>query len=110
MNPSGLCLCGCGLAAPIVWQSDTKRGWVNGQPVDYIHGHYMKKFIIPKARQRSVKTRSSDKNAIAVANRVEETMQARRRRTQKQGPYKAGATLKAKAAVGKIEAAMKRRG
>ena len=37
-----------------------------------------------------------------------ETMQQRRKRTQKQGPYKAGATLKAKAAIGKIEAALRR--
>lgn len=37
-----------------------------------------------------------------------ETAQQRRTRTQKQGPYKAGATLKAKAVIGKIEAAMKK--
>lgn len=36
-----------------------------------------------------------------------ETMQQRRKRTQKQGPYKAGRAMKVKAAVGKIEKAMK---
>lgn len=90
MNPSGLCLCGCGLPTMIARNSDTKRGWIKGQPKDYLHGHY---------------------GAMALSKqRQSETMQARRKRTQKQGPYKAGATLKAKAAVGKIEAAMRRRG
>jgi hypothetical protein len=37
----------------------------------------------------------------------EETMQQRRKRTQKQGPYKAGRTLKAQAVARKIEQAMK---
>ncbi len=90
MNSSGLCLCGCGMPTTIARNSDTKRGWIKGQPKDYVHGHY---------------------GAMTLSKQQQsETMQARRKRTQKQGPYKAGATMKAKVAVGKIEAAMKVRG
>ncbi len=76
MNPTGLCLCGCGLPTTPARQSDTKRGWVKGQPTDYVHGH-----------------------GAALRAKL----------TRKLGPYKAGATLKAKVAVGKIEAAMRRK-
>ena len=49
----------------------------------------------------------SDKYTNAGRIMKPETMQQRRKRTQKQGPYKAGATVKAKAAARKIEKAMK---
>lgn len=87
MNPSGLCLCGCGGKTKIASCTYRKRGLVKGQPKDYLHGHYA--MVLEHKQKQS------------------ETMQARRRRTQKQGPYKAGATLKAKAAVKRIEAAMR---
>lgn len=69
-------------------------GWVRGQPRDYIVGHssrmpWHKKLIEP------------------IFNEGRETRHERSRRTRKQGPYKAGATLKAKAAARKIEQAMK---
>jgi hypothetical protein len=35
-----LCECGCGLPAPIAPQSHTKHGWVKGQPMRFIRGHY----------------------------------------------------------------------
>src|SRR5262249_40318601 len=35
-----LCECGCGLPAPIAHQSDTKRGYVKGEPRRFRHGHY----------------------------------------------------------------------
>jgi hypothetical protein len=41
---------------------------------------------------------------------TDKAKQDRRKRTQKLGPYKAGATVKAQKAVGKIEAAMRRDG
>ncbi len=56
------------------------------------------------------KVRTSAARAKRALRVIEAFMQSRRKRTQKQGPYKAGATLKAKAVVGKIEAAMRRRG
>lgn len=34
-----LCHCGCGLPTSIARQSDTKRGWVKGQPVRFRVGH-----------------------------------------------------------------------
>lgn len=73
MNPSGLCLCGCGLPTTLARQSDTKRGWVKGQPTDYVHGH-----------------------GAALRAKL----------TRKLGPYKAGRTVMAQKAVGKIEAAI----
>lgn len=39
-NPSGLCQCGCGQPAPIASRSDSRKGWVMGQPVRFIAGHY----------------------------------------------------------------------
>lgn len=38
-NPSGLCLCGCGLKAPLARQNSAERGWVKDQPIKYIAGH-----------------------------------------------------------------------
>jgi hypothetical protein len=35
-----LCECGeCGLPAPIAKRTNTKAGWVKGQPMRFIHGH-----------------------------------------------------------------------
>ncbi len=39
---NGLCQCGCGLTAPIARQTETKRGYVKGQPVRYLPGHNQK--------------------------------------------------------------------
>jgi hypothetical protein len=33
------CKCGCGEAAPIALRTDSRRDYVQGQPVDYIRGH-----------------------------------------------------------------------
>jgi hypothetical protein len=33
------CLCGCGDLAPIARQTDTRLGWVKGQPLRYRLGH-----------------------------------------------------------------------
>lgn len=41
-QPTKLCECGCGEAAPIAKQNDTRRGWVKGQPVRFIRGHSMR--------------------------------------------------------------------
>lgn len=38
-NPSGLCMCGCGLPAPLAKQSISKLGYVRGKPTLFIHGH-----------------------------------------------------------------------
>lgn len=38
-----LCECGCGLPAPIAKLTDTKRGYVKGQPRRYIIGHDKRK-------------------------------------------------------------------
>lgn len=38
-NPSGLCMCGCGLKAPIAQRTDAKRGIIQGYPARYIQAH-----------------------------------------------------------------------
>jgi hypothetical protein len=39
MNPSGLCLCGCGKKTGMARQTDVAKGYVKGQPVYYRRGH-----------------------------------------------------------------------
>lgn len=41
-NPSGLCMCGCGGAAPIALQTDSKLGHVRGKPKRFIFGHHLR--------------------------------------------------------------------
>lgn len=38
-NPSGLCRCGCGGVTPIAKRSETKRGYVKGQPHKFLPHH-----------------------------------------------------------------------
>jgi len=38
-SSAALCVCGCGLPAPLSRQSDTKRGYVKGQPLRFRVGH-----------------------------------------------------------------------
>ncbi len=40
LNPSGLCMCGCGEPAPLAKQTSTRNGHVAGEPVRFIHGHH----------------------------------------------------------------------
>jgi hypothetical protein len=37
---SKLCLCGCGQETPIITKSDKRRGWVKGEHLSYINGHF----------------------------------------------------------------------
>ncbi len=43
-NPTGLCKCGCGQRTSIAKQSIRSKGHINGQPVNWIHGHNNRKF------------------------------------------------------------------
>ena len=38
--PYGFCQCGCGASAPIASQSNTRNGWIKGQPVRFVRGHH----------------------------------------------------------------------
>lgn len=38
--PKGLCQCGCGQKTKIADQSRTARGWIKGQPKQFIAGHF----------------------------------------------------------------------
>jgi len=36
----GLCACGCGRKTKLAPRNDKDRGWIKGQPMKYINGHY----------------------------------------------------------------------
>lgn len=36
---NGECQCGCGLPAPVAKQTTTRLGYVNGQAMQFLHGH-----------------------------------------------------------------------
>lgn len=36
----GICQCGCGQRAPIAKTTDRTKGWIKGQPLRFIRGHY----------------------------------------------------------------------
>lgn len=40
-----VCSCGCGLPAPLAPFSYAKKGWVRGQPLEFIHGHNRRKKV-----------------------------------------------------------------
>lgn len=44
---NGLCHCGCGRLAPIAARTDTRAGWIKGEPKRYIVGHSGKRRAIP---------------------------------------------------------------
>lgn len=35
----GYCLCGCGQKTQIAKRTDKSKGWIKGQPLDYVKGH-----------------------------------------------------------------------
>jgi len=42
LNPTGLCLCGCGEQTPLAPVTSKKRGWKKGEPIQYCRGHSMR--------------------------------------------------------------------
>jgi len=42
MNPTGLCLCGCGETTGVYRSNWKAKGWVKGAHRDFKNGHYMK--------------------------------------------------------------------
>lgn len=46
-----LCECGCGLRTPIAKQSNTKRGYVRGQPMRFAFGHHARVPVTKLHRQ-----------------------------------------------------------
>ncbi len=47
-NPGGLCMCGCGKAAPVAARTTTREGVVKGEPKRYIKGHQPRPGVPPK--------------------------------------------------------------
>jgi hypothetical protein len=43
LNPSGLCMCGCGEQAPLAKKPDKRKGHVRGQSVRFVNGHNTRK-------------------------------------------------------------------
>lgn len=39
---TGLCRCGCGRYTAIAPRSDKRKGWVKGQPLQFVRGHYVR--------------------------------------------------------------------
>lgn len=37
---SGYCECGCGQRTPLAPKNERARGWVKGQPIRFVYGHY----------------------------------------------------------------------
>lgn len=44
-NTTGLCECGCGEKTRLAPQSVTRDGYIRGQPIRFINGHYGKKAV-----------------------------------------------------------------
>lgn len=43
MNPTGRCLCGCGMPTRVAPKTRSEVGWVKGEPIRFVHGHHGKK-------------------------------------------------------------------
>lgn len=69
-NPSGLCECGCGAPAPLAQQTDNARGYVQGQPMRFIRGHYVKHRIDPPNPDGLCGCGCGQRPPIATRNRV----------------------------------------
>jgi hypothetical protein len=41
MNPSGLCMCGCGEKTPLAPRTDRAKRWVKGDHLRYARGHHL---------------------------------------------------------------------
>lgn len=41
-NPTGICKCGCGGTTNRTQKNNTAKGWVKGEPHDFINGHFRK--------------------------------------------------------------------
>lgn len=39
-NPNGFCLCGCGQLTNLAPQTHRGKGWVKGEPLNYLYGHF----------------------------------------------------------------------
>lgn len=46
--PFGYCHCGCGRKTVLATKNATKKGWVKGEPLLYLHGHAGKKKAVEK--------------------------------------------------------------
>ncbi len=58
--PVKLCECGCGEPAPLAKQTDTKRGYVKGQPAKFIRGHHAKLAASQLEAERRAETAGAD--------------------------------------------------
>ena len=48
INESGICHCGCEGQTALAKKTDSRRGWVRGEPIRFIHGHH----VDPPAQER----------------------------------------------------------
>jgi hypothetical protein len=83
------CRCGCGQVTMIADRNKPEKGWIKGQSCPYRRGHWSR---MPEAKPIL-------RQAIQVALPVRHRRMASQR---KLGPWKAGATSKAKAFLTKL--------
>lgn len=58
LNPTGLCMCGCGQPAPLAVATDNARGYVNGEPLRFVRNHHMRGVkASPETRRRMSEAR-----------------------------------------------------
>jgi hypothetical protein len=73
MNPTGLCKCGCGMKTKIAGWNETRRGYVKGQPKDYIYGHHVA-MALSKRRKLGAYKRGATVKSQNAADRIEQAM------------------------------------
>ena len=66
LNPSGLCMCGCGLHAPTCDRNDTRRGYVMGEPHCYVRGHRLR----PGTKRSAYRSIRDQREHVVVAERA----------------------------------------
>lgn len=66
-----LCECGCGQAAPVARKTCSKRGWVKGHPLRFVHGHHrrgVRKYDLVESRLLSRTKRVGECLVLPTAN------------------------------------------
>ncbi len=51
----GLCECGCGQHTRLAYRNDKERGWIKGEPIRYVNGHYWRgRTDFPESAKRKI--------------------------------------------------------
>ncbi len=74
-NPSGLCKCDCGGRTKLAEATYTAKGWVKGQPIDYLPWHHNRmrkraKEQCPQAVQRASMAYETSRTVEKIAKEI----------------------------------------